>query len=332
MKNRHYLTFNISIVAILLPILVAAQAPEKFSYQAIVRDAEENLVTNAPIGVQISILEGSATGTALYVETHTSNTNENGLMSIEIGSGTTNDDFSAIDWSAGPYFIKTETDPDGGINYSISGTSQLLSVPYALFATTAAQAPDETDPVFGESVAGNISAADTTRWGSSPLPVAQAGNIITYDGNNWIAKDLVISSNDTGGGQAVNNMQPSLALNYCIALQGIYPSRSSDTPFLGEIELYGFNFTPRGFASCNGQLLPIAQNTALFSLLGTIYGGDGRTTFGLPDLRGRTPMHFGQGAGLSNRSIGQSTGSETVILNIANLPAHNHAVTISFED
>lgn len=96
-------------------------------------------------------------------------------------------------------------------------------------------------------------------------------------------------------------------------------------PFIGEIRMFGFNFAPRGWALCNGQLLAISQNTALFSLIGTIYGGDGRTTFGLPDLRSRVPMHFGQGPGLSNQPIGAKSGAETTTLTVANLPAHNHA-------
>src|SRR5215510_2856694 len=86
-------------------------------------------------------------------------------------------------------------------------------------------------------------------------------------------------------------------------------------PFVGEITIFAFNFAPKGWAFCQGQLLPIAQNTALFSLLGTTYGGDGRTTFALPDLRGRVPVGFGQGPGLSNYSLGQKSGAETITLN-----------------
>ncbi len=96
------------------------------------------------------------------------------------------------------------------------------------------------------------------------------------------------------------------------------------TPFIGEIKMVGFTFAPVGWANCDGQLLAISQNTALFSLLGTTYGGDGRTTFGLPDLRGRVPMHTGQGAGLTNRPMGQRSGTETVTLTAGNLPAHTH--------
>jgi hypothetical protein len=124
------------LAAVLLTASAFAQVPEKMSYQAVVRDAGNSLVTSQPVGMQISILQGSVSGTAVYVETHTPNTNINGLVSLEIGSGTTTDDFSTIDWSAGPYFIKTETDPTGGTTYTITGTSQLMSVPYALHAKT----------------------------------------------------------------------------------------------------------------------------------------------------------------------------------------------------
>lgn len=95
-------------------------------------------------------------------------------------------------------------------------------------------------------------------------------------------------------------------------------------PFIGQIQPYGFNFAPRGWATCDGQLLPISQNTALFSLLGTIYGGDGRTTFALPDLRGRAPMHQGNGPGLYTRKIGGKGGTEMVTLAVSQMPAHDH--------
>jgi microcystin-dependent protein len=95
-------------------------------------------------------------------------------------------------------------------------------------------------------------------------------------------------------------------------------------PFIGEITMFGGNFAPRNWAFCDGQLLSIAQNQALFALLGTTYGGDGRTTFGLPDLRGRIPIHVGSGPGLSGRSWGQRGGQETVTLATQQLPSHQH--------
>lgn len=112
-----------------------AQAPGKMSYQAVVRDAADNLVTGQEVGMQISILQGATDGTPVYAETHQPTTNANGLVTLEIGNGTvTTGSMADIDWANGPYFLKTETDPSGGTSYSITGTSQLLSVPYAMHA------------------------------------------------------------------------------------------------------------------------------------------------------------------------------------------------------
>jgi len=97
-------------------------------------------------------------------------------------------------------------------------------------------------------------------------------------------------------------------------------------PFVGEIKMFAGNFAPRGWALCDGQLLAVSQNDALFSLLGTTYGGDGRTTFALPDMRGRIPMHAGSGSGLSQRLLGQKGGSETHTLSINEIPNHTHSV------
>ncbi|ACA87444.1 phage tail protein [Shewanella woodyi] len=99
-------------------------------------------------------------------------------------------------------------------------------------------------------------------------------------------------------------------------------------PFIGEIKMVGFNFAPRSYAKCDGALLPISQNTAMFSLLGTEFGGDGRTTFGLPDLRGRTPMHQGNGPGLSPKTMGQSSGSESNTLQLNQMPKHTHSAQL----
>lgn len=97
-------------------------------------------------------------------------------------------------------------------------------------------------------------------------------------------------------------------------------------PFIAEIKIFAGNFAPRGYAFCDGQLLPIAQNTALFSLIGTTYGGDGRTTTGLPNLKGRAPMHPGNGPGLTNRRLGETGGAETVALTEAQMTPHRHAL------
>jgi microcystin-dependent protein len=97
-------------------------------------------------------------------------------------------------------------------------------------------------------------------------------------------------------------------------------------PFVAEIRIFAGNFAPRGWAFCNGQLLPISQNTALFSLLGTTYGGDGRTNFGLPDLQGKVPLHPGEGSGLSKRDLGESGGEANATADASHVPAHTHDV------
>lgn len=105
-----------------------------------------------------------------------------------------------------------------------------------------------------------------------------------------------------------------------------------ENPFLGTVMLFAGNFPPRGFAFCSAQILPIAQNTALFALLGTTYGGNGQTTFALPDLRGRTPIHFGQGPGLSNFQLGETGGAESVTLIQTEMPAHTHNVNVNSDN
>lgn len=112
-----------------------AQAPEKMSYQAVIRNSSNDLIKSAPVGMRISLIPKTATNPAVYVETQTPSTNANGLVSIEIGNGNVViGSFSSINWANGPYFVKTETDPTGGTNYTITGVSQLLSSPYALYA------------------------------------------------------------------------------------------------------------------------------------------------------------------------------------------------------
>ena len=160
----------ILIATVMLVASVFAQAPQKMSYQAVIRNSSDALVRNTQVGMQISILQGSANGAAVYTETQRPTTNANGLVSIEIGVGTVvSGDFTTIDWANGTYFIKTETDPAGGTSYTIAGVSQLLSVPYALHAKTAETVTGgitETDPTFTGSQAANITATDITNLGN----------------------------------------------------------------------------------------------------------------------------------------------------------------------
>ena len=144
------------LASFLITLTLFAQAPEKMSYQAVVRDANNALIMNQAVGMRIQILQGSVSGTTVYEETQTPTSNDNGLVTLEIGTGTiVSGMFSSIDWSTGPYFIKTETDPTGATNYTISGTSQLMSVPYALYAKTSGngagpQGPAGIDGVDGQ--------------------------------------------------------------------------------------------------------------------------------------------------------------------------------------
>jgi len=141
MKIKAY-QFKVGLIIFLLNFLISstfAQAPQKMSFQAVIRNSSNALVTSTVIGMKISVLQGSPTGTVAYSETQTSTTNANGLVSLQIGSGiVVSGTFTAINWATGPYFIKTETDPTGGNAYSIIGTSELTSVPYALFSSNAA--------------------------------------------------------------------------------------------------------------------------------------------------------------------------------------------------
>lgn len=163
-----------------------AQAPEKFTYQAVIRNANNSLISNAPVGVKVSILQGTASGVAIYEETHTATTNANGLLTLEIGNGVAlQGSFADIDWGNGPYFLKTETDPSGGSNYSITSTQQLMSVPYALYAKEAGNVP---------YVPTNVSAftndAGYITMDSVPASMTgtQTGDIMYWDAptNKWV--------------------------------------------------------------------------------------------------------------------------------------------------
>lgn len=155
-------------VAVFMAATLVAQTPNKMSYQAVVRDASNKLVTNQAVGMKISILKGSVSGTAVYVEIYNPNpsTNINGLVTVEIGGGVPlSGNITTIDWSAGPYFIKTETDPSGGTNYSITGVSQLLSVPYALHARSADNGitPAQANAIVANTAKNSYPLVDATK-------------------------------------------------------------------------------------------------------------------------------------------------------------------------
>lgn len=160
---------SISFVAILIASLCFAQSPESFKYQAVVRSIDGSIVDDQSVSFQMEILVGSATGTAIYTETHTTTTNDYGLVHLDIGEGTSTDDFSSIDWGDDEYFLQVSIDLAGGTTYTILGASQLLSVPYALHAKTADNLTGsitELDPLYSASEAANILAVDITNLGN----------------------------------------------------------------------------------------------------------------------------------------------------------------------
>jgi len=138
-------------------------------------------------------------------------------------------------------------------------------------------------------------------------PGTATGDLITWDGNNWVNKQPAPQHFSF----TQDNRQPYLAVNYCISLFGIYPSQNdASEPFVGEIFVMGCNFAPVNFAPCDGRLLAISENDVLFNLIGTTYGGDGQTTFAVPDMRGRVAVHQGASSGAPNHVIGEMGGTE----------------------
>ncbi len=241
---------NSIIAGLLISLSALAQAPQKMSYQAIVRDGSNILVTNTQIGMQISILQGSSFGTAVYVETHLPNTNVNGLVSLEIGAGTiVSGTFSGINWAAGPYFLKTETDPDGtvgGLNYTIVGTSQLLSVPYSLFSGTS-----------------DSSACCNNQW-------HLLGNAGTVDGTNFIGTTDNVPFNIRVSNQKAGRIDHQLNNAFFGYLAGNANTSGNENTAIGGHALYNNTF---------GQ-----QNTALgafsmqFNTTGSVNTATGQGT------------------------------------------------------
>lgn len=192
---------NYSVIAgLLLAASVWAQAPQKMSYQAVIRNSSNALITSTPVGMKISILQDSSTGTAIYVETQTVSTNANGLVSIEIGAGTiVKGTFATINWANGPYYIKTETDPTGGTNYNIIGTSQLLSVPYALYAANSNPGPQGIQGIKGDSGARGPTGPAGTNAGvggfTHYIGEAFDGGIIyyLYKGSDGLEHGLIVA-------------------------------------------------------------------------------------------------------------------------------------------
>jgi len=240
------------LAAVLLTASVFAQSPEKMSYQAVIRNTSNQLVTGQSLGMQISILQGSASGTAVYIERHFPTTNANGLVSLEIGTGTVvSGNFTTIDWANGTYFFKTETDLTGGANYTITGTSQLLSVPYALHAKTAETLSGgitETDPIFVASPANGITNTNISNWNTAYGwgNHASAGYLTSYTETDPVFTAWDKDYNDLINKPTIDGSETKLTAGTNVTITGsgttaspyvVNASSGSTTHYVGE--LYG---------------------------------------------------------------------------------------------
>jgi hypothetical protein len=273
--------------------LAFAQAPNKMSYQAVIRNTGNNLVTSSPVGMQLSILQGTPTGTPVYIERQTPNSNTNGLVSIEVGNGTViSGNFGTIDWTNGPYFIKTETDPNGGTNYTITGTSQLLSVPYALHAQTAENVPTNVSALTND--AGYITSEVDGSVTNELQTISRTGTIVTLtDGGSYT--------------DSVNTYTAGAGIN----IAGNVISTNANT--IGDVKQGYQSGDHNGWYLLDGRALTalpvIAQSNA--SLLGI--------TVNLPNAANRFLADMG--------APGAVGGSNTITLAQSNLPNVNFTGT-----
>lgn len=225
---KHYTRSIFVFCFCLLSSFVIAQAPQKFSYQAVIRNASNQLLANQLVGIKISLLQGSSSGTLVYSETHQPTTNSNGAISIEIGGGSIlSGSFSSINWAIGPYFIQTDTDVDGGSNYTITSTTQLLSVPYALYAASSAssipgpqgpagaQGPTGPQGPVGatgptgapgaqgiQGVAGPQGPAGPAGSDSQTLSVSETGDTLFLQNGGFVIIPGISAANSGGGGSS----------------------------------------------------------------------------------------------------------------------------------
>ncbi|MEI6817881.1 MAG: hypothetical protein WCL14_14840 [Bacteroidota bacterium] len=237
----------ISLAYLQISTSVFAQSPQKMSYQAVIRDANNNLITNHAVGMRISILQSSATGISVYIETQSPVTNANGLASFEIGAGTiVSGSFSTINWANGPYFIKTETDPTGGIAYTIVGTSQLLSVPYALYAANAPAGPTGATGATGPAGANGTNGTNGSPGAVGATGAAGSANI------NGTANYLVKFTNATTG---ANSQLFDNGTN--VGIGTTTPAKSLDVAGIGGIKISRTENSSTNnelFFSDNGQI------------------------------------------------------------------------------
>lgn len=339
---------------ILLPTLLgatlASAVPQSFPWQGALRTELGKPLVSTKVTLRFEIKQAD---TVAYSETHGATTGPTGIVQVNVGKGKAGKgSFGDVVWTLGSQSLAVAFDPAGGQDFQTLGESPLQSVPFALVAGTS-----ETGGTGGrEIVSASIESrslvlrysdgekesvgfvrdtippgmlereGDTLRLRTSGVG---EGQVLRLRKGQWVAdsiRTVALATGPAGGNLPLSVRNPYLGMNYIIATQGIFPSRDGSEPFIAEVTLFGGNFAPRGYRFCDGSLLSIAQNTALFSLLGTSFGGDGRTTFALPDLRGRVPVQQGQGPGLSPVVLGETGGVEQQNILLNNLPTHTHSI------
>jgi hypothetical protein len=286
--------------ALIITASAWAQAPEKMSYQAVVRDGNNALVTSTAVGMQISILQGSTSGAAVYTETQTPTTNANGLVSIEIGGGTLiSGDFSAINWTDGPYFIKTETDPTGGLTYTIAGASELLSVPYALHSATADSliggfSYTETDPVYAASLSAGITTVDTSNWNSKLAAEIQALSI-SNDTIYLTGGSSVVLPAAGGSGWGVSGN-----------------SGLDDSNFIGRTDYGALNFKTNNKPA--GQVHPTSNRTSFGYEAGNVENTTGSSNTAIGHQAMASQTNASNNTAVGSKALNANTGSNNVAL------------------
>lgn len=195
----HFLIFS---------VFTFAQAPKKMSYQAVVRNSSNNLVASSDVGIKITITKDSADGTVVYSETHKKTTNENGLFSLEIGTGTiVNGNFDTVDWSSGSYFLTSEIDPNGSTNYTLTNSSQMLSVPYALYAEKSRNSESSSNVSFLSGTFTNVQTKILTNLSTAPYVVPANKKFLAFRGiMNAGSSTSIGGGNYTNGGSVAINI------------------------------------------------------------------------------------------------------------------------------
>ena len=287
-KNNQMKKTSLLILGLILSAITFAQAPNKMSFQTVVRNSQGKLVLNKSIGVRISILQATSTGTAVYVETHTKSSNANGLLTLEVGSGSVaTGTFATIDWSQGPYFLKTEMDVNGGTNYTISGVTEFVSVPFALNANNAKMS-DATKSLSNGANVGDMNYWNGTTW--VPLNAGSEGQTLTFCGGKptW-----------TIGGICPGTIT---ALNCSSATNnGTLTATTTATSVTSVISYTGGNG-----GTHNGQIVTSTGVTGLTATLqaGTFANGNGSLTYTITG----TPATSG------TASFGLNIGGKTCVV------------------